>query len=252
MGKIIRPYIVEQEDMLRYLAYMMSLFIMVSMPVKAEDKAVDPWEKTNRKIYAFNKTADTYVLKPVAQAYRRITPQIVDNSITRFFDNLKEPLVAVNNGLQGKGQAAAIDLSRFVVNTVSSLGFADVAQQFNLSKHDEDFGQTFGKWGASTGPYLVLPFLGSSSVRDALAKPFDMAVDPRMAVDSDGVKIGLTVLQVVDLRADLIPMEKVIEGDEYLLLRDVYLQRREFLVQDGKIKDTFMDDDEENTSGSSP
>lgn len=238
--------------MLRYLAYIMSVLVMVSMPVKAAETTLDPWEKTNRKIYAFNKTADTYVLKPVAQAYRHITPQIVDNSITRFFDNLKQPLVAINNGLQGKGQAAAIDISRFVINTTTSLGFADVAQYLNLSKHDEDFGQTFGVWGMSSGAYIMLPFLGPSSVRDALAKPLDMLVDPRMAVDSDAVKVGSTVLQVIDTRADLIPLEKVLEGDEYLLLRDVYLQRREFLVQDGKVKDTFMDDEEENTSGSSP
>ena len=133
----------------------------------------DPWENTNRKIYAFNKNMDTYVLKPVAKGYRAVTPQMVDDGITRFFDNLKEPLVAVNDGLQGKGADALTDISRFVVNSVTSLGFADIAHKIGLNKHQEDFGQTFGKWGSPAGAYVMLPFLGPSSVRDAVAKPFD-------------------------------------------------------------------------------
>jgi len=238
--------------MSRYLTYILPVLILTSTVVQASDATIDPWEKANRKIYAFNKAADTYVLKPIAQGYRKVTPQIVDNSISRFFENLKEPLTAINNGLQGKAKDAAIDLSRFVVNTVTSLGLADVAQQFNLPKHEEDFGQTFGKWGAAAGPYVMLPFLGPSSLRDTLAKPLDMVTDPRLALDSNAAKVGLTALDIIDTRADLIPLEKVIEGDEYLLLRDVYLQRREFFVQDGKVKDTFMDDDEDTTSSPSP
>lgn len=203
----------------------------------------DPWENVNRKIFAFNKNADTYVLKPIARGYRAATPDIVDNSITRFFDNLQQPLVIINNGLQGKGQQAASDTGRFLVNTITSLGFADVASHMGLVKHEEDFGQTFGKWGASSGAYVMLPFLGPSSVRDALAKPLDMLVNHDAPLN-----MALAGLQVVDTRADLIPIEKIIEGDEYLFLRDIYLQRREFLVQDGKVKDSFMDDmdDESN------
>lgn len=210
----------------------------------------DPWEKTNRKIYAFNKRMDTYALKPVAKGYRAITPQVVDESITRFFDNLKEPLVAINNGLQGKGGQAATDVSRFVVNSVTSLGFWDIAQNIGLHKHQEDFGQTFGKWGASSGAYIMLPFLGPSSVRDALAKPFDALVNPRNAIDDTTTNVALFSLEIIDTRADIIPVEKVIEGDEYLLLRDVYLQRREFLVQDGKVNDSFIDDMDDETSSS--
>ena len=210
----------------------------------------DPWEKTNRKIYTFNKRLDTYALKPIAKGYRAITPQPVDDSITRFFDNLKEPLVAINNGLQGKGGQAANDVGRFVVNTVTSLGFFDVANKVGLSRHQEDFGQTFGKWGSPSGAYLMLPFLGSSSVRDALAKPFDTLVNPRNLVKDNAANVGLFTLEVVDLRADVIPLEKIIEGDEYVLLRDVYLQRRNFLVHDGQVKDTFMDDDEPSADSS--
>lgn len=211
----------------------------------------DPWENTNRKIYAFNKTIDTYALKPVAKRYRAITPQPVDDSITRFFDNLKEPLVAINNGLQGKGGQAANDVGRFVVNTVTSLGFFDVANKIGLSRHQEDFGQTFGKWGAPSGAYIMLPFLGPSSVRDALAKPFDSLTNPRNAIDNAVVNVAVFGLEIVDTRADIIPVEKVIEGDEYLLLRDVYLQRREFLVQDGKVSDSFIDDMDDQAAESS-
>jgi phospholipid-binding lipoprotein MlaA len=213
----------------------------------------DPWEKTNRKIYTFNKRLDTYALKPIAKGYRAITPQHVDESITRFFDNLKEPLVAINNGLQGKGGQAANDVGRFVVNTVTSLGFFDVANKVGLSRHQEDFGQTFGKWGAPSGAYIMLPFLGPSTVRDALARPLDSLTNPRNAIDNTAVNVAVFSLEIVDTRADIIPVEKVIEGDEYLLLRDVYLQRREFLVQDGKVNDSFIDDmDDEAAASSKP
>jgi phospholipid-binding lipoprotein MlaA len=204
----------------------------------------------NRKIYSFNKTLDNCCFKPVAKGYRAVTPQVVDDGITRFFSNLKEPLVALNNGLQGKGRQSASDVGRFVVNTVTSAGFVDVAQKIGLEKHEEDFGQTFGKWGASSGSYLMLPFLGSSSVRDLCGKPFDMAVNPRNLVKNNAANIGLLTLELVDLRADVIPLEKIIEGDEYVLLRDVYLQRRDFLVHDGQVKDTFMDDDVDENEGS--
>lgn len=205
----------------------------------------DPWENWNRKVYTFNKKVDTWVFKPVAQGYRKVTPQLVDDSVTRFFLNLEEPLNLINNGLQGKGRAAVQDLGRLTVNTVTSLGFADVATRMGLPRHEEDFGQTFGKWGMSSGPYLVLPFLGPSSVRDLGGLPMDSLANPRNLVEPQSAAIGLLVLEKVDFRADLIPLEKILEGDEYLFMRDLSLQRREFLVQDGKVRDEFMDEVEE-------
>ena len=212
----------------------------------------DPWEQVNRKIYSFNKTIDNCCFKPVAKGYRAVTPKIVDEGITHFFHNLKEPLIALNNGLQGKGRQSASDVGRFMINTVTSVGFVDVAQKMGLDKHEEDFGQTFGKWGASSGAYLMLPFLGSSSVRDVLGKPFDSAVNPRNLIENNAANVSLFTLELIDLRADVIPLEKIIEGDEYVLLRDVYLQRRDFLVHDGQVKDTFMDDDVDESSDSAP
>jgi phospholipid-binding lipoprotein MlaA len=241
--------------MFRYLATVcivpLTMMSVSSVVWSAENP--DPWEKTNRQIYHFNKRLDTYVLKPVARGYRAVTPQVVDDSISHFFNNLKEPLVAVNNGLQGKVAQASNDVGRFVVNSVTSLGFADVAQKIGLVKHDEDFGQTFGKWGAKSGAYIMLPFLGPSNVRDALAKPFDALLNPRNMLDDAALNMGLVSLEIIDIRADLIPVERVLEGDEYLLWRDVYLQRREFLVQDGKVKDTFMEDmDDEDIASPAP
>lgn len=242
--------------MLRRSAKVIALSLMLGSfsNILWADDNIDPWEKTNRKIYAFNKTADTYVFKPIAKGYRAVTPQFVDNGITRFFDNLKEPLVAVNNSLQGKGKQAASDVGRFVVNTVTSIGFADVAQHIGLVKHEEDFGQTFGVWGAKPGAYIMLPFLGPSSIRDAFGKPFDAVVNPRNLLESKKASAGAFVLEAVDIRADLIPVEKILEGDEYVFLRDVYLQRREFLVHDGHVKDTFMEDfgDDDNSAPVAP
>ncbi len=240
--------------MLRRFAEFATLsFILGTLPnVTWASDPQDPWESFNRPVYRFNKQIDNCCLKPVAKGYRAITPQIIDNGISNFFNNLKEPLVALNNALQGKGLQSANDAGRFVINTVTCLGFADVAQNMGLNKHEEDFGQTFGKWGAPAGSYLMLPFLGSSTVRDALAIPFDSAVNPRNLVKDTTTNVSLFALELVDFRADLIPLEKIIEGDEYVFLRDVYLQRRNFLVHDGQVKDTFMDDEDDASTESSP
>ncbi len=181
----------------------------------------------------------------MAQGYRTVTPQWADDALTRFFSNLEEPLNMVNNGLQGKGKAAVNDLGRLTVNTVTSLGFADVATRMGLPRSDEDFGQTLGAWGVPTGNYVVLPFMGPSTLRDTAALPVDSLLKPGNYVEPDSVALGLFVLEKVDFRADLIPLEKVLEGDEYLFMRDLYLQRREFLVKDGKVRDEFLDDVEE-------
>lgn len=211
----------------------------------AEGPEPDPWQSWNRKVHAFNKSVDTWFFKPVAQGYRTVTPQWADDALTRFFSNLEEPMNLVNNGLQGKGKAAATDLGRLTVNTVTSLGFADVATRMGLPRSDEDFGQTLGAWGIPAGNYVVLPFMGPSTLRDTAALPVDSLLKPGNYVEPDSVALGLFVLEKVDFRADLIPLEKVLEGDEYLFIRDLYLQRREFLVKDGKVRDEFLDDVEE-------
>ncbi len=227
------------------------LALTISMTASAEETArnaghdPDPWQHVNRKIYAFNKAVDTHAFRPLAKGYRTVTPQVIDDALTRFFQNLKEPLTVLNDGLQGKGRQAAGDSARFILNTVTSLGFADLAAKAGLVRHDEDFGQTLGKWGVGSGPYLVLPFMGPTDLRDGSMLALDGTVNPRNLVSDTSTNIGLFVLEKVDFRADLIPLEKVIEGDEYLLMRDIYLQRRDFLVNDGKVRDTFLDDSDQ-------
>lgn len=216
-----------------------------SVPVDTKD----PYESWNRKVYTFNDTIDRWVLKPVAQAYRTFTPQFIDRGITNFFNNLTELRNFTNSVLQLKGESAVVAVGRFTYNTTFGLGgLIDVATAFDLPERPEDFGQTLGYWGAKSGPYLMLPFLGPSTPRhfggfltDGFALP--SAWD---AVESPDVYFARTV-QIVDKRADLIPAENFISGDTYTFVRNAFLQRREFMVNDGKvINDPFSSGDDEN------
>lgn len=223
------------------------LFLLLSWPTFAAEE--DPWEGWNRQVFAFNETMDQYALKPVAQAYRNVTPQVVDDAITNFFSNLGEPLVIINDLGQGKWLQALSDTGRFLVNsTVGLLGFFDVARHIGLEKHQEDFGQTLAFWGVESGPYLMLPILGPSTVRDASGFAVDtfafIDADPKQhTLDNNVNYYGTVYAQYLDVRADLIPAEGIISGDRYSFIRALYLQRREFLVNDGQIDASFEDDE---------
>ncbi len=221
--------------------------------VSAPGKHPDPWEKFNRGTYRFNDVADRYVLKPVAKGYRAITPNVVRTGVSNFFTNLRSPLVVMNDLLQGKVRQAGSDTVRFVVNsTVGIVGLIDVGARINLPLHDEDFGQTLGVWGVPSGPYLVLPFMGPSSVRDGAGFAVDAVANPRRRVISDEYDWILFGVDVVSSRASLLDLEDIIQGDRYLFIRDLYLQRREYAVQDGRIADDpFLDDafDDEDSEG---
>lgn len=210
----------------------------------------DPWQGFNRRMFAFNDRVDRYFLKPVARGYRAITPQFVDDGITNFLNNLSEPTTIVNDVLQGKLRQSAADTGRFVMNTTVGLaGFIDVARHVGLRRNQEDFGQTFAKWGLPAGPYVVLPFLPGMTLRDGSGRGTEavLIILPRNRALDVGWKeeLALTVLGVVDTRADLIPMEETLPaGDRYILLRDAYFQRRAFLINDGAVtSDPFLDDD---------
>ncbi|PHQ26309.1 hypothetical protein CLH62_01520 [Marinobacter guineae] len=216
-----------------------------SVPVDPKD----PYESWNRKVFTFNDTIDRWVLKPVAQAYRTFTPQLIDRGITNFFNNLTELRNFTNSVLQLKGESAVVAVGRFTYNTTFGLGgLIDVATAFDLPERPEDFGQTLGYWGTKSGPYLMLPFLGPSTPRhfggfltDGFALP--SAWD---AVESPDVYFARAV-QIVDKRADLIPAESFISGDSYTFVRNAFLQRREFMINDGKvINDPFASGDDEN------
>jgi phospholipid-binding lipoprotein MlaA len=204
---------------------------------KAPTDERDPLERYNRVIFKFNDTLDRALLKPVAKGYRRISPEPFNVSISNFFANLYDVTVAFNNLLQLKVVNAASDVGRIVIN--STLGFGglfDVASRFGLRKHEEDFGQTLGYWGVGSGPFLMLPFFGPSTLRDAPGRAVDGYLDPAIYVTNNTARLSLIGSRTVDYRADLLNTEETLNEialDRYIAIRNAYLDRREFLVHDG-------------------
>jgi phospholipid-binding lipoprotein MlaA len=197
----------------------------------------DPIEGFNRAMFAFNEGLDTVLIKPVAQGYDAVLPTPVRTGVTNFFGNIADLFIGVNNLLQGKPDQAASDLGRVVVNsTVGILGLFDVATEAGLEKHEEDFGQTFGRWGAGDGAYVVIPVFGPRTVRDTAGLILDVAVDPVGNIDHVATRNASVALRMIDTRADLLPADKVIAEaalDKYAYVRDGYLQRRRNLIHDG-------------------
>lgn len=197
----------------------------------------DPWEAFNRKSYAFNDTFDRAILKPVAQGYEKVTPAFAREGVNDFFSNLEDVGTALNNLLQGKLREGASDAGRVVVNSVLGVfGLWDVATPLGLEKHEEDFGQTLGWWGVPSGPYLVIPFLGPSSARDAPAKVADPQWYWSRVVDNNTVYWSAWTLDKVRTRANLLKAGAIMEEaalDQYSFVRDAWLQRRRSQVYDG-------------------
>ena len=194
----------------------------------------DPLEPFNRAMFSFNEGLDRTVLKPVATAYRDVTPQPVRTGVTSFFGNISDVWAIVNNLLQGKGEAAADSLARVTTNTLWGLGgIFDVATEMKIPKHPEDFGQTLGVWGVGSGPYLVLPLLGPSSVRDTAGLVVDYQLDAVSQASNVRVRNSLTTLRVVNVRANLLGAGDVLDQaalDKYSFTRDIYQQRRNSLI----------------------
>ena len=200
----------------------------------------DPWEGFNRPIFRFNDTVDTYALKPIAQGYRAVTPQFVEDGVHNVFGNIGDVGNLANNLLQGKLHNAGVDTSRLIFNTTFGLlGFFDVAKHMGLRKSDEDFGQTLGVWGLDSGPYLVIPFLGPSTVRDAAGRVPDSFLQPYPYMDHVPTRNVTMGVEVIDTRANLLQAERLISGDKYIFIRNAYLQSREFKVKDGQVEDDF-------------
>lgn len=200
----------------------------------------DPWESINRPIFKFNDVLDTYALKPLAQGYQYVTPQFVEDGIHNFFRNIGDVRNLANDVLQAKPAAAGVDTARLIFNTTFGLlGFIDVGTKMGLQRNDEDFGQTLGYWGVGSGPYVMLPFFGPSTLRDAPAKLADSYVSPYRYVNDVPVRNSFFALDVTDTRANLLSSEKLITGDKYTFIRNAYLQNREFKVKDGQVEDDF-------------
>jgi len=204
----------------------------------------DPWERMNRSTYAFNDAVDRAVAKPVAKAYVKVMPRFVRTGVSNVFNNLNTLNTIVNDVLQGKMKQAGNDSARFLLNTTFGVGgLYDAASKAGLEFNDEDFGQTFGKWGMKPGPYLVLPLLGPSTTRDTFGKLVDQFTYPVTYLEDDSTRIWIRLVSLLDTRAELLDLDEQIDRsyDRYAFIRNAWLQRREFQVTDGNVEDPSLE-----------
>ena len=219
---------------------------------------IDPWENWNRKVYAFNEAVDDAVLKPVATAYRDVVPQLVRTGIGNVLGNIYDVWSTANHLLQGKAQSGLEMGMRVLTNTFFGLaGLLDPASEMGLTRRPEDFGQTLGRWGLPNGPFLVLPLLGPSSVRDSTGLLVDRQLSPSTLPHTDAGRYGTTALEVVHTRATLLQTTQLLDEvslDKYAFIRDAYLARRRDALYDGAPPmEAFEDDfDDEAAAPAAP
>lgn len=216
-------------------------FLSVSL-IYAED-INDPFEDINRITFKFNESLDNNFLKPVALTYSK-TPKPIKKGISNFFDNLEEIETSVNQILQGKPKLAINDFSRFIINSTIGLGgFLDVATKIGLTRHEEEFDQTLALWGVPSGPYIMLPGLGPSTLRDTLARPFSSFLSVTFHMTESDVNLALKGMDALETRERLLEIESLIYGDRYNFVRDSYVQYMNYEINDGvDVEDEFIDD----------
>jgi phospholipid-binding lipoprotein MlaA len=217
-----------------------ALSACVTLPPNSKPVPQDPFERWNRGVYKFNDALDRGVVKPVARTYTRVLPQLARTGIGNFLANLHTPTVMINDALQGKPKAALIDFARLLVNTTFGLGgLLDPATRSGWPRNDEDFGQTLGKWGMHAGPFLELPLLGPSDLRDGPAKIVDVFTYPPTYLTNPYEEYGLWGLTLIDQRAGLLSLDNTLKQtyDPYAFIRDAYLHRRAYLISNGKATD---------------
>ena len=206
----------------------------------------DPFEGFNRASYKFNDALDRAILKPTAKGYKAIAPQFVETGVSNFFSNLGQPTVILNDLLQAKFKPALSDTGRFLLNTTVGIGgLFDPASKAGLDRNDEDFGQTLGKWGMPSGPYLMVPFFGPSTVRDGFGSGVDVFSDPLHYVERDAWRYSLDGMRLIDARARRLSLEDTLNQtyDKYGFIRNAYLQQREYQVTDGNAPNPKFDDE---------
>ena len=223
--------------------FLFLFFISTFSIAEDDDVSADPFESTNRIVFVISDDLDTMIIRPVAEIYRDVTPRFIKNSITNFFYNLSEVDTIINQLLQGKIVLAGQDSLRFLINsTIGIVGFVDVATRVGFERHDEDFGQTLGYWGVPAGPYVFLPLIGPSTIRDSFSKPTSWFLSGNLSVSDEEAKIFINLLDAVETRERLLVAEKLIVGDKYEFVKSVYLQTRNDLVFDGEVEDEFLTD----------
>jgi phospholipid-binding lipoprotein MlaA len=225
------------------LALLASLLVLQGCATVQTADARDPWESMNRSVFQFNEVIDTAAIKPAAQLYVKVLPSFVRTGVDNFFGNLGDVWSMANSALQLKGQATVETFMRINVNTFLGLGgLLDVATEMRLEKHKEDFGQTLGYWGVKPGPFVVLPLLGPSTLRDTLALPLDMQGDVSQRFSDEATRNALTVTRVLDIRSGLLQTVDVVKAaslDPYSFVRDAYLQKRRNDIHDGNPPSNF-------------
>lgn len=227
-----------------------TLSACVTLPPNSPRSPKDPWESWNRGVYKFNDGLDRAIAKPVAKTYVRVVPQPIRTGVSNFFGNIDTPMVMINDALQGKFRAAANDLGRFALNTTVGIGgILDPATSAGLDRNYEDVGLTLGHWGVHPGPFLELPVLGPSDLRDGPTKLIDAYMKPTGYISNLWIRYGLYLPYVVDLRASLLPLEETLKNtyDPYAFVRDAYLARRAYLVADGKVTEESFPEPEDDT-----
>tara|TARA_B100001996_G_scaffold34670_1_gene25926 strand:+ start:97 stop:795 length:699 start_codon:yes stop_codon:yes gene_type:complete len=203
----------------------------------------DPYENLNRKTFQFNENLDEKVAKPIAEIYSNF-PIPIKNGVTNFFNNLEEVDTFVNQILQGKPKESLNDLTRFIINSTIGLGgFIDVASKIGLQRHEEDFGQTLAVWGVGQGPYIMLPVLGPSTLRDTFSRPVSSFLSVTFHMTDADVNIALKSIDALETRERLLDVESLLSGDKYSFVKDAYIQSINYEVKDGiDVQDDFIDD----------
>jgi len=223
--------------MVKKLSLYLILLVLTGCASTGENKD-DPWEGWNRGVYQFNMAIDSAIAKPVTKGYKAITPDFVETGVSNVFSNITDVPNMLNNLLQGKVIDSFSDLGRFVINsTVGIAGLWDPATSIGLKKHDEDFGQTLGAWGVGSGPYMMLPLLGPSTLRDTAAFPVNSETDLINQIDHIPTRNQTKLLELIDKRSALLEYDDLLKDaiDEYAFIRDTYLQNRKYKVLDGDI-----------------
>ena len=228
------------EDIKQSAVLLLLLCIFVASPAAAQTE--DPWRETNQRIFRLNDYFDQLIVRPVAAGYTLFIPRVARQGIGNFFSNIDDINVFVNDLLQLKLDAAMNDSGRLLVNSTLGLGgVLDIASGFGLYKNEEDFGQTLGRWGVGSGPYVMLPVFGASNVRDSFGLILDTLFNPIQYHEDESLRLTLFLVKETDSRSGLLALDELITGDRYLFVREAYVQRREYLVTDGQLEDEFGD-----------
>ena len=219
--------------------------LLLSISIVSEE-VNDPFEDFNRKTFEFNENVDEKLLKPIAKFYSNFPPK-VKNGVSNFFNNLEDVETSINQILQGKPKKSINDITRFIINsTIGLAGFIDVASKIGLERHEEDFGQTLAVWGVGSGPYIMLPGLGPSTLRDTLSRPVSSFSSVTFHMTDADVNFALKGIDAIETRERLLDVESLLSGDKYSFVKDAYIQSMNYEIKDGiDVEDDFVDDMED-------